>query len=187
MPPLASDGNAPLPSVAEVIRRTCADAVALASSRQVAAGAALTVAALQERIDTVRGAVTMAYPMGLPEWDVVGQLLDDPRDECIREQMGAEYIDPATASLWWAGKEFFRDQSVGDRCVMSATAARRERRERRERPPCSAHLRATYARQRERGASFASFLCARGARLVASRASPLRGPATLAAQRREER
>jgi len=29
-------------------------------------------------------------------------------------------MDPATATLWWAGKEFFRDQTVGDRCVCSS-------------------------------------------------------------------
>jgi hypothetical protein len=33
----------------------------------------------------------------------------------LQEQIGADYMDPATATLWWAGKEFFRDQTVGDR------------------------------------------------------------------------
>jgi cilia- and flagella-associated protein 298 len=139
------DGNAPSPQLAEVIRKTCEDAKALASSNKAAMGVALTVGALQEKIDNIRGAVTMAYPMGLPEWDPVRLLIEDDDEGSdgggpgaagagagagaakvgggvavkgngfLSEQMGNEYMDPATASLWWAGKEFFRDQTVGDR------------------------------------------------------------------------
>jgi len=109
------DGNAPAPGVADVIRRTCDDALQLVSAKQVAAGAALSLAALQERLDNIRGSILMAYPMNLPVWDTVRQLLEDPEDAALQEVMGSEYMDPATASLWWAGKEFFRDQTVGDR------------------------------------------------------------------------
>ena len=35
---------------------------------------------INERINNVRGAVTMAYPMGLPEWDLVRVALDEPID-----------------------------------------------------------------------------------------------------------
>jgi hypothetical protein len=80
-----------------------------------AAGIALSIAGLQEKVDNIRGAVTMAYPMGLPEWDSVRILLEDPGDLALQEVMGNDYMDPATASLWWAGKEFFRDQTVADR------------------------------------------------------------------------
>jgi hypothetical protein len=70
---------------------------------------------LQEKIDTIRGAVTIAYPMGLPEYDSIRLLLEDSDDMILKEVMGNEYMDPKTAQLWWAGKEFFRDQTVGDR------------------------------------------------------------------------
>jgi len=81
---LCRDGNAPSPQLAEVIRRTCEEAKALVSAKQVAAGLALTVGGLQERIDNIRGAVTMAYPMGLPEWDPVRLLIEDPKDEFLQ-------------------------------------------------------------------------------------------------------
>ncbi len=37
---------------------------------------ALTARALNEAIDTIRGAVMMCYPMGLPEWDPVRQAIE---------------------------------------------------------------------------------------------------------------
>lgn len=109
------DGNAPPPGVAAVIMRTAEEARALVSHKQALAGVALTAGALQERLDNLRGAVTMAFPMGLPEWDSVRLLIEDPGDAFLREQMGGEYMDEESASLWWAGKEFFRDQTIGDR------------------------------------------------------------------------
>ena len=38
----------------------------------------LTMAEIEERISNVRGAVKMAYPMGLPEWDIAHIALEDP-------------------------------------------------------------------------------------------------------------
>jgi len=89
--------------------------VALCSKATFAAGMPLTAAALVEKIDLIRAAVTMGWPGGLPAWDVVHALLHDPKDEALAEIVGGEYLDPETSSLWWAGKELFRDQTVGDR------------------------------------------------------------------------
>jgi len=110
-------GNAPSPQLADVLRRTVADGVAAAAPGRAAAATALTVAGLQEHVDLLRGAVTMAYPGGLPAYDVVAELLADAGgpDGAAAAAAGAEYFDPATATLWWAGKEFFRDATVGDR------------------------------------------------------------------------
>lgn len=110
-------GNAPPPNLQDVLRRTCEDGLAACSRNQAAAGVALTARGLQEKVDTIRGAVTMAYPMGLPEWDPIRLMLEDAlqADGYLAEVVGNEFMDPATATLWWAGKEFFRDQTVGDR------------------------------------------------------------------------
>jgi cilia- and flagella-associated protein 298 len=75
----------------------------------------LTEAVLQEKLDNIRGAVTMAYPMGLPEFDLAHALLHDPDDSVLASVAPAEYLDPGSSTLWCAGKEFHRDQSVGDR------------------------------------------------------------------------
>ena len=43
---------------------------------QVARKVLLTKAALEEAIDNIRGAVMIAFPQGLPEWDRVRQSLE---------------------------------------------------------------------------------------------------------------
>lgn len=111
-------GNAPPPGLVEVLLRTAADGVEACSRNLAARGVALTVRGLQEKVDNVRGAVTMAWPMGLPEWDPVRLLIEAPEDApdgYLAEVMGADHMDPATATLWLAGKEFFRDATVGAR------------------------------------------------------------------------
>ncbi len=70
---------------------------------------------LADRVDTLRGAVAMAYPMGLPENDTIRLMFEDVDDGFLSDVMGPDFMDPATATLWWAGKEFFRDTTVGDR------------------------------------------------------------------------
>ena len=109
-------GNAPPPNLQEVLRRTAADGMALVGREHFASGAALSSAALRERIDNMRGAVAMAFPMGVPENDTARLLLDDTADDgFLHDLMGNDFMEPDSASLWWAGKEFFRDQTVGDR------------------------------------------------------------------------
>jgi hypothetical protein len=110
-------GDAPSPQLVEVLQRTAADGLAACSKQLAAQGAALSVRGLQEKVDNMRGAVTMAYPMGLPAWDPIRLLLEDDGSSggYLAEVCGKDYLDPATATLWWAGKEFFRDQAVGDR------------------------------------------------------------------------
>jgi hypothetical protein len=110
-------GDAPSPQLADVLGKTSADGLAAASRDLAARGVALTVRGLQEKVDNIRGAVAMAYPMGLPEWDPVRLMIADELDATgyLAEVAGRDYLDPATATLWWAGKEFFRDGVVGDR------------------------------------------------------------------------
>merc|ERR1711918_223921 len=52
---------------------------------------------------------------GLPEHDVVKGMFYDNEDYMDGSSNIAELIDAENATLWWAGKEFFRDQKVGDR------------------------------------------------------------------------
>lgn len=52
--------------------------------------------------------------MGLPEYDPV-RLTIEGEDGLEGTQAGSELLDGNTATLWMAGKEFRRDQSVGDR------------------------------------------------------------------------
>mmetsp|Transcript_44405 Transcript_44405/g.123525 ORF Transcript_44405/g.123525 Transcript_44405/m.123525 type:complete len:284 (+) Transcript_44405:186-1037(+) len=107
-------GNAPEPKAAETLVKTCEDARAAVSKDQVLKRVALTVEMLQEHVDLVRGAVTIAYPMGLPEHDIVRHILEET-EEIGGTHSTADVLDEETAQLWWAGKEFLRDETVGDR------------------------------------------------------------------------
>ena len=40
----------------------------------------MTNSDLQKVLDNVRGAIMIAYPMGLPEWDTVRDILEDKED-----------------------------------------------------------------------------------------------------------
>lgn len=116
--PLGSrTGDAPTPGLADVLAKTSADGLAASSRDHALRGFALTARGLQEKVDNIRGAVAMAYPMGLPAWDPVRLMIEDGLDATgfLAEVAGRDFLDPNSATLWWAGKEFFRDGTVGDR------------------------------------------------------------------------
>eukprot|EP00605_Chrysophyceae_sp_TOSAG23-4_P001017 GSChrysophyteH1.ASY1.ANO1.1118.1 assembled CDS len=87
-------GNGPGPQLRETIERVCVDAENVLDKINVQRKISVSLAGLTEKLDNMRGAVTMAYPMGLPEWDTV---------------------HPATAELWVASRAFDRGTKVSDR------------------------------------------------------------------------
>ena len=98
------DGNAPVAQVATMLRKALDDAAHVASKKQVTERRAVTTKKmLMDAIDVVRGAVMIAYPMGIPEWDPVR--MDIEADEKPGDTpAGADVLDPTNAQLWWAGK-----------------------------------------------------------------------------------
>ena len=70
-------GNAPPPQLVGVLEKVAQDGVDACSKNLVSQGVVVTVRGLQEKVDNIRGAVTMAYPMGLPEWDPVRLMVED--------------------------------------------------------------------------------------------------------------
>lgn len=108
------NGDAPSAELAETLNRMCDDAAAIIHKTQVDRKVPINVPMLQERVDNIRGAVMMAYPMGLPEHDVIRLILEG--NEVLEGTSASrDVLDPDSAELWWAGKEFLRDQTVGDR------------------------------------------------------------------------
>ena len=107
------DGCAPVESAATTLRKALDDAATAASKRQVEMKKALTKRELMEHLDLVRGAVMIAYPMGLPEWDPVRMDLEEdekPSDTPV----GADILDAQTAQLWWAGKQMIPENKLSD-------------------------------------------------------------------------
>ncbi len=83
------------PDVAKVLTKTLDEAVAAASKDLAARKVALTREALANAVDSVRGAVMICYPMGLPEWDLVRQLLEDKEGD-----VGASVSSWAQVVMW---------------------------------------------------------------------------------------
>lgn len=54
---------------------------------QVQRKVVLTIHKIDECLNNVRGAVTMAYPEGLPEWDLARIALEDPIDKLKVRQL----------------------------------------------------------------------------------------------------
>ena len=107
-------GVAPPEAQANTIRETVAAARALVHKDAVRRRVALTEEAIAEAKANVGGAVTIAYPMGLPECDPIRDMLAGTEDvEGLA--VSAELLEEDTAQLWFAGKEFDRAQTVGDR------------------------------------------------------------------------
>jgi hypothetical protein len=109
-------GNGPGTQLAEVIERVCLDALAAINKNQVDLKVALTKETMQEKMDNIRGACTMAYPMGLPEHDMIREVFESKDPYFMDSNSGsADLFDPETATLWWAGKEFVRGETVAQR------------------------------------------------------------------------
>jgi hypothetical protein len=106
-------GNRVDPKLAAIIIQTCEDALQAINKVQVAMRVALTAKLLEEKIRNIGGALTIAYPMGLPEWDPARLALTD--QDGAEGAPGQKILDPDTATLWFAGKQFERDTLVKER------------------------------------------------------------------------
>jgi len=73
-------GANPAEELADVIRRTVADAEEAISKRQFENKVEFTQELLQDHVDKIRGALMIAYPMGLPDWEPARQVTC-PQDE----------------------------------------------------------------------------------------------------------
>jgi len=107
-------GNGPVPQLRDTIEKVCLDALAAINKNQVEMKVALDMGVLGEKVDNIRGTVMMSFPMGLPECDPIHAVLEG-EDAAVDGQYGAAMLSPDEAHLWWAGKEFHREQTVGDR------------------------------------------------------------------------
>ena len=108
-------GNPPDAQTAEVLQGEVLSLEQYIDKSQVQKKVALTIECIEEKIDNVRGAVSMAYPMGLPEWELAQIALEDPLSEKLNDILGGSLIDANDASLWSCNKEFLKGQLVSDR------------------------------------------------------------------------
>lgn len=107
-------GNGIGEQMAQVFEDVCNDGEQYISKQQAKLRKTLTMEGMEDKLANMRGAVTMAFPMGLPKWDPVFCALESP-DGLAGTQAENGLLDPASAQLWCAGKEFDRSETVRDR------------------------------------------------------------------------
>ena len=107
-------GNGVGPQLRETIERVCVDAESALDKNNVTRKITTGLANLTEKLDNMRGAVMMAYPMGLPDFDTVAMTLESA-DGLEGTAAGTEVLDPATSELWVASRAFDRSTKVSDR------------------------------------------------------------------------
>lgn len=98
---------------AQVLTKTCADARAAVSKKVAEANKNLTQGVIDEAIMTVKGAVMIVYPMGLPPYDEVRAVLEDT-ENLEGRQASQQVIPEDECQLWWAGKEMSRSKTLAD-------------------------------------------------------------------------
>ncbi|TDH72245.1 uncharacterized protein CCR75_006050 [Bremia lactucae] len=97
--------------------RVAADAkMILDSKAQIARRICIQESELIEKLENIRKAVATAFPMGLSVHDPIKIMLDADNSKQVLAYSSAvsEVMSEDTAELWWAGKQFFRDQHVRD-------------------------------------------------------------------------
>lgn len=106
-------GENPAEELADVIRRTVADAEEAIHKRQFENKVEFTEEMLQDHVDKIRGALMIAYPMGLPDWEPARQDTEGTEDlEGTAE--GADIHDPEATVMWWASKMLDRSKTLSD-------------------------------------------------------------------------
>jgi len=106
-------GNPPDSKLADTLRRVAKDLEEYVDKAQVQNRIALTGSQIQDRIANVRGAIIMAYPMGLPKWETVKSVLDS-HDGLQGTHVANQILDVESTTLWAVGKEFQRGKLVSD-------------------------------------------------------------------------
>lgn len=99
------------PENADVLIRTASEAEAVVSRAQYDARKPVSLEDIEEALLNVKGAVMIAYPMELPEHDIVRQILEGEED-LSGTQASEDEMDPDTCVLWFAGKKMSRDQPL---------------------------------------------------------------------------
>merc|ERR1719231_1164829 len=91
-------GDAPSDELAAVITKTVADALALTDDKNVQLKRKTVAKELEEAINNIRGAVMIVYPMGLPDYDHVRQILEER--EILEGAEQLEVFEEDRASPW---------------------------------------------------------------------------------------
>ncbi|XP_063907295.1 cilia- and flagella-associated protein 298 [Zophobas morio] len=105
------NGKQPRKEMQDVLHKAIKDAKEMISKNLVLQHKCLTMKVVQEAVSLLKGATMIVYPMKLPPHDVIRMEFENIED-LSGTQASLEVVDPATAQLWFCGKEMYRDGKV---------------------------------------------------------------------------
>jgi len=74
-----------------------------------------TVDMLQEHVDSIRGALMIAYPMGFPDWEPARLDTEGENDADLEGTAeGFDIMNPEGTLMWWASKMLDRSKILSD-------------------------------------------------------------------------
>ncbi|XP_066249317.1 cilia- and flagella-associated protein 298 [Euwallacea similis] len=109
------NGKQPKKQMREILDKAIKEAKEKISKSLVIQDKLLTMKIVQEALNLLKGAVMIVYPMKLPPHDIIRMEFENIED-LTGTQASLEVIDPATAQLWFCGKEMYRNEKkkLGD-------------------------------------------------------------------------
>ncbi|KAK8379634.1 hypothetical protein O3P69_019537 [Scylla paramamosain] len=106
-------GRQPTEKIRKVLLDAVREAKGLVSKELAKAGTPMTLRHPQDALALLGGAVTMAYPAGLPPHDPVREERES-RERLEGTQAGKMVLESAMTQLWFAGKELQCDKRLRD-------------------------------------------------------------------------
>jgi hypothetical protein len=105
-------GNPPCAEAQATLVRTADEALETFSPNKTKRREPLDEKHMLRAIELCGGAVTIAYPMGIPEYDEVAHCLKDT-EELAGTADSKTVLDEETCVVWFAGKMMAREQTLG--------------------------------------------------------------------------
>eukprot|EP00471_Norrisiella_sphaerica_P006774 CAMPEP_0184479054 /NCGR_PEP_ID=MMETSP0113_2-20130426/914_1 /TAXON_ID=91329 /ORGANISM="Norrisiella sphaerica, Strain BC52" /LENGTH=277 /DNA_ID=CAMNT_0026857045 /DNA_START=64 /DNA_END=897 /DNA_ORIENTATION=- len=107
-------GKPPAPEAAKVLERTADECRAAVDVKQAERKIVISRSKIEEAIQNIRGAVLIAYPMNLPEYDIIRVILEGKDN--IKAACPQDAVDPKDCVLWFARKKLDRKEKLSKYC-----------------------------------------------------------------------
>lgn len=109
------NGKAPSDEMKEVLMKTVCECEAKISKKAVEADVCLTLAHIDDCLSMLKGAVSIVYPTGLPNYDPISKELEgDLKGQATHTETADKFLSGDIYQLWWAGKEMQTGKKLSD-------------------------------------------------------------------------
>lgn len=99
--------------MADVLNKTASEAKASVSKKQVDADICVTKETIKDALDMLKGALMIAFPMGLPKYDLIRMELEN-REDLSGTHASQQVLEIQTSQIWWAGKHLQPEKLLQD-------------------------------------------------------------------------